>query len=110
MPRNSKEQAKVGTDLGLGEGKTEKEKQELLDQCIPLATTLRLPGHIMLYLGKDKSKHYVIHSIWGIQKSGKTGPIEEKIGKVVVSDLSLGRKGPNRSLLDRLTDIRMIGP
>ena len=110
MPRNSKEQAKVGTDLGLAEGKTEKEKQEFLDRSIPLATTLRLPGHIMLYLGKDKGKYYVIHSLWGIQKSGKTGPTVEEIGKVVVSDLSLGRKGPNRSLLDRLTDIRMIGP
>jgi hypothetical protein len=110
MPRNSKEQAKFGKDLGPAEGKTEKEKQQILDQSIPLATTLRLPGHIMLYLGKDKGKHYVIHSIWGIQKSGKTGPTVEKIGKVVVSDLSLGRKGPNRSLLDRLTDIRMIGP
>ena len=109
MPRNSKEQATVGTDLGLVEGKTEKEKQKLLDQSIPLATILRLPGHIMLYLGEEKGKHYAIHSLWGIQKSGKTGPIAEKIGKVVVSDLSLGRKGPNRSLLDRLTDIRMIG-
>jgi hypothetical protein len=109
MPRNSKEQATVGTDLGLTEGKTEKEKQKLLDQSIPLATTLRLPGHIMLYLGKEKGKHYVIHSLWGIQKSGKTGPTVEKIGKVVVSDLSLGRKGPNRSLLDRLIGIRMIG-
>jgi hypothetical protein len=109
MPRNSKEQATVGTDLGLVEGKTEKEKQKLLDQSIPLATILRLPGHIMLYLGKEKGKYYAIHSLWGIQKSGKTGPIVEKIGEVVVSDLSLGRKGPNRSLLDRLTDIRMIG-
>jgi hypothetical protein len=109
MPRNSKEQAKVGKNLGPVEGKTEKEKQEFLDQSIPLATTLRLPGHIMLYLGKEKGKHYVIHSLWGIQKSGKTGPTVEKIGKVVVSDLSLGRKGPNRSLLDRLTGIRMIG-
>jgi hypothetical protein len=63
----------------------------------------------MLYLGKDKGRYYVIHSIWGIQKSGKTGPTVEKIGKVVVSDLSLGGKGPNRSLLDRLTDIRMVG-
>jgi hypothetical protein len=109
MPRNSKEQATVGTDLGLVEGKSNKEKQKLLDQAIPLATTLRIPGHIMLYLGKDKGKHYVIHSIWGIQKSGKAGPTVEKIGRAVVSDLSLGEKGPNRSLLDRITDIRMIG-
>ena len=109
MPRNSKEQATVGMDLGSVEGKLIKEKQKLLDQSIPLATTLRLPGHIMLYLGKDKGKHYVIHSIWGIQKSGKAGPALQKIGRAVVSDLSLGGKGPNGSLMDRITDIRMIG-
>jgi len=109
MPRNSKEQARVGTDLGSVEGKSANEKQKLLDQAIPLATTLRIPGHIMLYLGKDKGKHYVIHSIWGIQKSGKAGPTVEKIGRAVVSDLSLGEKGPSGSLLDRVTSIRTIG-
>ena len=110
MPRNSKEQATVGVDPGSLEGKPVKEKQKFLDQSIPLATTVRLPGHIMLYLGKDRGKHYVIHSIWGIQKSGKGGPALQKIGRVVVSDLSLGEKGPNGSLLDRMTDIRIIGP
>jgi hypothetical protein len=109
MPRNSKEQAMVGKDLDSVEGKPTGEKQKLLDQAIPLATTIRLPGHIMLYLGKDKGKHYVIHSVWGIQESGKAGPTVEKIGKAVVSDLSLGEKGPNRSLVDRITDIRVIG-
>jgi hypothetical protein len=109
MPRNSKEQAMAGMDLGSVEEKSVQEKRKILDQSIPLATTVRLPGHIMLYLGKDQGKHYVIHSIWGIQKSGKAGPSLQKIGKVVVSDLSLGEKGPNRSLLDRITDIRIIG-
>ena len=109
MPRNSKEQATVGMDLGSVEEKPTKEKRRILDQSIPLATTLRLPGHIMLYLGKDRGKHYVIHSIWGIQKSRKAGPALQKIGRAVVSDLSLGEKGPNRSLLDRITDIRIIG-
>ncbi|OGP87825.1 MAG: hypothetical protein A2156_00225 [Deltaproteobacteria bacterium RBG_16_48_10] len=109
MPRNSKEQATIGVDPGSVEGKPIKEKQKLLDQSIPLATTVRLPGHIMLYLGKNKGKHYIIHSIWGIQKSGKAGPALQKIGRAVVSDLSLGEKGPNGSLLDRVTDIRIIG-
>ena len=108
MPRNSKEQAMVGTDLGLAEGKPAKEKRRLLDRAVPLATLIRLPGHIMLYLGKDEGNHYVIHSIWGIQESGKTDPTVEKIGRVVVSDLSLGEKGPSGSLLDRITDIRTI--
>ena len=110
MPRNSKEQALVGMDLGSVEEKNVQEKRKILDQSIALATTVRLPGHIMLYLGKDQGKHYVIHSIWGIQKSGKEGSALQKIGKVVVTDLSLGEKGPNRSLLERITRIRIIGP
>jgi len=60
----------------------------------------------MLYLGKDRGRHYAIHSIWGIQKSGKG---LQKIGGAVVSDLSLGENGLNGSLLDRMTDIRIIG-
>ncbi|PIX23909.1 MAG: hypothetical protein COZ69_07475 [Deltaproteobacteria bacterium CG_4_8_14_3_um_filter_45_9] len=108
MPRNSKEQATVGIDLGPVEGKSIKEKRNLLDQAIPLATNLRLPGHIMLYLGKDKGRYYVIHSIWGIQKSRRSGPKLEKIGRVVVSDIDLGRK-PHGSLLDRITHVRFIG-
>jgi hypothetical protein len=110
MPRNSKEQAMVGTTLGSVEEKPIQEKRERFDRSVPLATTVRIPGHIMLYLGKDQGKHYVIHSLWGIQKPGKAGWTLEKIGKVVVSDLSLGVKGPNGSLLDRVTDIRVIGP
>jgi hypothetical protein len=105
VPRNSKEQAKFGMDLGV-KGKNSSEKRKVLDQAMPLATTLRLPGHIMLYLGKNKGRHYVIHSLWEIQGSEKV----ETIGKVVVSDLSFGSKGPNGSLLDRITDIRTIGP
>jgi len=109
MPRNSKEQATIGMDLGLAGGKTLKEKRKILDQAIPLATTLRLPGHIMFYLGKDKGRYYVIHSIWGIQRSGRPGPTLEKIGRVAVSDLDLGKEGLHGSLLDRITDVRFIG-
>ena len=110
MPRNSKLQAMIGMPLLKKGEESVKGTKKVLDRVIPLATLLRSPGHIMLYLGKDHGKYYVIHSIWGIQKSGKFGPKLEKIGKVVVSDLSLGGKGPNGSLMDRITDIRVIGP
>jgi hypothetical protein len=109
MPRNSKGQAMVGKDLGLVNGMTIKEKQRILSQAIPLATTLRLPGHIMFYLGKDQGKYYAIHSLWGIQDRRMSSPVSEKIGQVVISDLSLGELGPYGSLLHRLTDVRFIG-
>ena len=63
----------------------------------------------MLFLGKQKERYYVIHSIWGFQKSGRSGATLEKVGGVAVSDLSLGEGGPNGSLLERLSDIRFIG-
>jgi hypothetical protein len=63
----------------------------------------------MLYLGEDHGRHYVIHSAWEVQRADKAGPILERIGKVAVSDLSLGSSGPRGSLLERITDIRYIG-
>jgi len=110
MPRNSNLQAKMGIPLGVLEGKTIEEKKKNLDRAVPLATLLRMPGHIMLYLGKHEGKHYAIHSIWGIQKRGPSGIQTQKIGKVAVTDLNLGKGGPNGSLFHRLTEIQLIGP
>ena len=110
MPRNSNLQARMGIPLGALEGKTIEEKKKILDRAVPLATLLRMPGHIMLYLGKHEEKHYAIHSIWGIQKRGSSGIQTQKIGKVAVTDLNLGKDGPSGSLLHRLTEIKLIGP
>ena len=110
MPRNSNLQAKMGIPLGALEGTTIEEKKKILDRAVPLATLLRMPGHIMLYLGRHNGEHYAIHSIWGIHNGGKSGPVYKKIGKVAVTDLNLGKGGPNGSLLHRLTEIHLIGP
>ena len=108
MPRNSKYQAMIGEDLGAKETMRTGEKRRILDQATPLTTLLRLPGHIMLYLGKHGGRYYAIHSLWSIQKTDPSGLVLSKIGRVVVSDLSLGESAPNGSLLERLSDIRSI--
>jgi hypothetical protein len=109
LPRNSTFQAKVGRNLGEIDGKSLKEKKMILDQAVPLATVLRLPGHIMLYLGKDRGRHYAIHNIWGIEEARSSDRLLEKIARVEVSDLSLGESGSHGSLLQRITDARFIG-
>ena len=109
MPRNSTFQGKVGRDLGEIDRKSIKEKKMILDRAVPLATVLRLPGHIMLYLGKDGGRYYAIHNIWGIEEGRSSKRLLEKIAKVEVSDLSLGESGPHGSLLQRITDVRFIG-
>lgn len=109
MPRNSTFQGKMGKEIGEMDGKEIREKKAILDRAIPLATVLRLPGHIMLYLGKDRGRYYAIHSIWGIETETSSTRVLEKIAKVEVSDLSLGESGPRGSLLQRITDARFIG-
>jgi cell wall-associated NlpC family hydrolase len=109
MPRNSMFQGKMGKDLGATDPREMKQKMGVLDKAVPFATVLRLPGHIMLYLGKDRGRYYAIHNIWGIQKGSVANHSLEKIGKVEVTDLSLGESGPYGSLLQRITDIRFIG-
>jgi hypothetical protein len=108
MPRNSKFQARIGISLGRLDGASLKEKERVLDRAIPLATTLRMPGHIMLYLGKENGRYYAIHNVSSIQRRGWFGPVMDKIKKTVVSDLSLGRSGPLQSLLHRITDIQTV--
>ena len=109
LPRNSKLQARVGQDLGQVEGRSVREIRQILDRAPPLATLLRIPGHIMLYLGKHEGRYYAIHSIWGIQKPNSSPSLVQKIARVVVSDLSIGGFGPQSSLLHRITDIRFLG-
>jgi hypothetical protein len=108
MPRNSKYQAMIGKDLGAKEEMWTREKRRILDQATPMTTLLRLPGHIMLYLGKHQGRYYAIHSLGSIQKADASGLVLSKIGRVVVSDLSLGESTPNGSLLDRISDMRSI--
>ncbi len=110
MPRNSRFQAQVGKPISEFDKDDIEKKRMILESAPPLATILRLPGHIMLYLGKDNEKYYVIHSIWGVQRTDKSGStFIYKIGKVAITDLSLGGSGPDGSLLHRITDIRLIG-
>jgi len=64
-----------------------------------------MPGHIMLYLGKEDGKPYAIHALWGV--SDKDGNII-KVNKVAVTDLELGQGGEKGSLLDRITNVRGV--
>jgi hypothetical protein len=109
LPRNSKYQAMIGKPSGPLEGKGVAQKKQILDRSMPLATLLRLPGHIMLYLGSQNGRYYVIHDLWGVPRGNRRNPGLEKVGRVVVSDLSLGSSGPSGSLLSRLTDITLVG-
>ncbi|HWP91170.1 MAG TPA: transglycosylase domain-containing protein [Thermodesulfobacteriota bacterium] len=106
LPRNSGWQAKVGTDIAsFKEGTPAKDKLYTIKHWEPGVTLLRLPGHIMLYLGQDKGKPYAIHAIWGV--FNKQGHLI-KLNRVAVTGLELGEGGERGSLLGRITDVEGV--
>ena len=106
LPRNSTWQSEVGRRLAHFEERDRAaERLDTVHRWQPGVTLLRLPGHIMLYLGEESGKPYAIHAVWGVKD--RDGNIMN-IDKVAVTDLDLGRGAKGGSLLERITDVREV--
>jgi hypothetical protein len=110
MPRNSAGQGEVGyllaefSDKSPGRVKLDTISRE----AVGAVTTLKMKGHIMLYLGMYAKEPYVIHATYGYGEKSILGDVDRVINKVVVSDLSLGSGGKKGSLLERISTIRLL--
>lgn len=62
LPRNTLEQGSksLGRQYDLNHNMPLERKMEILEE-LPKVTPLYMPGHTMLYLGKDKDEYYIIH-------------------------------------------------
>ena len=105
IPRNSKEQGVIGTFLNRFEP-FEAEGQKIATLAIAREgiTLIRMPHHIMLYLGQIDGLHYVIHSTWA-ERYSQTDDSKNRINQVVVSDLTLNGKSRIGSLFLRIVSI-----
>jgi hypothetical protein len=110
LPRNSTSQSKVGVAVGVFDKETGvEEKYEVLKKAPPGITILRLPGHVMIYIGQVDGRHYAIHDTWGYRIRGPLGRSKLKsVGRVVISELSLGEGGKRGSLIERITHVVII--
>ncbi len=107
MPRNSIRQARIGTEIARFD-RSGLQERDILEKLLPGISTLYMPGHIMLYLGKDNGNYYVIHDTWAYTEGRWPSTVKKHIGRVVVSDLSLGKHGKTGSLLERLKSASVI--
>jgi monofunctional glycosyltransferase len=106
LPRNSSWQAEVGRRVArFEEHDLAADRLDTVRRWQPGVTLLRLPGHIMLYLGEEAGQPYAIHAVWGVKD--RDGNIM-KIDKVAVTDLDLGSGATAGSLLERVTDVRTV--
>jgi len=108
LPRNGTTQSKAGKLIvEFPDKKPPAEREaEIVKKGVPAITLLRLPGHIMLYLGAVDGKAYALHDTWGFRtpNNGQDDDINV-INKTVVSDLHLGEGSKKGSLLNRLTTL-----
>ena len=110
LPRNSSWQADAGKVVAefTSDMSDEEKLAIIMREGIPGVTLLRMPGHIMLYLGTYNEKPYVIHSIWAYREHIRTRDIIRLINKTAVSDLSPGEGTKKGSLLRRITKMTNI--
>ena len=78
LPRDSKQQGMVGTQLGHFQPfQNDAEKEAALNSARPGITLMRMPKHIMMYLGSLNGQFYVIHSTWA-ERTGDDRLADEK--------------------------------
>lgn len=110
LPRDSKQQAMVGTQLGYFQAfQNAAERQVALKSARPGITLLKMPHHQMLYLGTVNDQFYVIHSTWA-ERTGDDPLADEKnrVNQVVVSDLELNGRSYLGSLFDRILSMNEV--
>ncbi|MFH0985141.1 MAG: NlpC/P60 family protein, partial [Candidatus Omnitrophota bacterium] len=110
LPRDSKQQSMVGTQLGYFQPFQDDEaRKAALKSARPGITLLKMPKHQMLYLGMVNDQFYVIHSTWA-ERTGEDRLADEKkrINQVVVSDLELNGRSYIGSLFDRVLSLNEV--
>lgn len=97
IPRNSGDQAKMGASIPLANIPVGERPRTIVENAVPFATLIHMPGHIMLYLGLFDAEPVVLHNVWGVRRNapgGKTGRVV--IGRTVVSSLRAGAEIQDR--------------
>ncbi len=109
LPRDSKDQAKVGEAIAeFSDATNPLDKLAALRRTEAGISILPLKGHIMLYLGMVDGRPYAIHATWGYRQKMENDDVVRVLNRVVVSDLSLGEGSKKGSLLERLKSIRTL--
>ncbi|MBI4357738.1 MAG: SH3 domain-containing protein [Candidatus Omnitrophica bacterium] len=108
LPRDSDQQAIIGTQLGhFNPMEDRNKKAAALGIATPGITLLKMPLHMMLYIGEADGRFFIIHSTWA-ERISMTSDEKNRINQVIVSDLSLNGHSYLGSLFDRTISINEL--
>jgi hypothetical protein len=113
LPRHSSQQALAGSFAVDVAGVTNpRDKQQVIEEAARSGIVLlHFPGHIMLYLGRDRDgRPMVIHSFSEyLEPCQPEGETLRRVDRVAVSDLTLGANTSRGSFLERITKVIVLG-
>ena len=99
LPRDADEQEETAGVQFVLEGLPNEAREAMFSGVLP-GDVLFMPGHTLLYLGRNQGVHYAIHSLGSHYESGQ----RVRIMQVVVSDLSL-RTSSGKQYFEVLTGV-----
>lgn len=113
LPRNSAQQAKAGISIDLKSLEPEEKENIILEQGLPFASLVYMPGHITLYVGEFAGKPVIFHNAWGVRTKNPDGSFGRAvIGKAAITTLRVGAEHENisspASLLDRVEKLVLL--
>jgi cell wall-associated NlpC family hydrolase len=110
MPRNSGQQGsgKYGINQRFSKGQKSPVKMPSVNQ-MQVGDLIYIPGHVMMYIGDDNGKPYVIHDVKGLSYNDAQGQFYRgTLNGVSVTPLLPLQLSPNTSYLDRVYNIKRI--
>lgn len=108
LPRNSSEQGRLAAGVfhEMEEGMSIEEREKILSKLEP-GTGLYMNGHAMLYLGKYKDEHYIIHDFSGFYDYDHDGKlVYYPTWEVAVTPLSIVQNTSGKTYMEALYGVR----
>lgn len=105
MPRNSGQQAKgaYGKNHFFAEEATKADKLKIIEN-MQVGDLIYIPGHVMMYLGQENSKPYVIHDVKGLSYIDKSG----EVYRGTLNGVSVTPLLPLKNYVKNITNIKRI--
>jgi hypothetical protein len=112
LARHSAVQAQLGTHNVDVSEMNEADKLATIEIWARRGTVLLyMPGHIMLYLGRDADHHYGISSMSEFIEPCAGGPdTVHRVDRVAVTTLDLGRNTERTAFIERITRVVVFAP